>query len=85
MSKVSINQSTDGNGREFRLNAPDQKHTVFIPAELLDDEVGDDCSDADRDAWVKNNIEEIVKAAESKIKGGVVRRPFDRIVVREDN
>ncbi len=60
-----------------------QSHKVIIPRELLDDEVGDSSSVADRKMWIESNIEIIMDAVTAKTEGGTVRRPFDRIVVKD--
>jgi hypothetical protein len=56
---------------------------LLVPAELLDDEVGDNSSRSERQAWVLQNSELIRRAAIAKRDGGFVRAPFHGIRLKE--
>ena len=58
---------------------------ALLPAELLDDEVGDNASRSQRNNWVLENSEAIKRAVASKKAGGAVRAPFHRIILKEGN
>ncbi|WP_204114633.1 hypothetical protein [Shimia biformata] len=78
-------QSHGGKGLKFPIVGDGEKDWVLISKELLDDEVGDNSSDEERQAWVEANIDQILQAYKSKLAGGVLRKPFDRINVRRDS
>ncbi|GLO74259.1 hypothetical protein MACH18_13390 [Phaeobacter italicus] len=76
-----------GKALRFSVNGPaNQKDWVIVPRELLDDEVGDDASQQEREAWVERNIEQIMEAYTAKKEGrGWVRSPFNQIAIQEAN
>ncbi|WP_118152254.1 hypothetical protein [Pseudotabrizicola alkalilacus] len=58
---------------------------ALLPAELLDDEVGDNASRSSRTSWVLENQQAIKRAISQKKHGLAVRAPFHRIVLLEGN
>jgi len=79
--KATFEKHADGRGLKFSVKGFGEEDIVLIPGDLLDDEVGDGSTDAERQSWVEANLDEIVGAYEAKAKGGFVRKPFDRILV----
>ncbi|MFW5655303.1 MAG: hypothetical protein ACOCYW_06610 [Roseicyclus sp.] len=71
----------NGKGLRFSVNTPTASYSVVLSREFLDDEVGDASSTADRRAWVEENLDEILNAAEAKRKRRPVRAPFDRVMI----
>lgn len=77
--------SSDGEGLEIPYTEPDRAYTIFIPFDLLEDVVGDASSLDECKTWVEENVKDITQAAKAKLDGGVVRKPFDQVILRENN
>ena len=69
------------NGREvfFTAKADGTKYRLTVPREVLDDACGDQAPEADRKAWAKAHVQDIL----ARLTSGMHRTPFDRIRVEE--
>jgi hypothetical protein len=72
-------------GREFEVEAAVDGVTYrgAVPAEVLDDQLGAEAAQRDREAWILGNAPGIETALVEKSAGRRVIEPFDRIELRE--
>ena len=68
-------------GREvfFTARADGTKYRLTVPREVLDDACGDDASEADRKAWARAHVPDIL----ATLTSATAAAPFDRIRVEE--
>ena len=58
---------------------------LVVPDELLDDELGQYTPTDAREAWIADNLPQILSAYTAREGGGWVKAPWNRILVEEIN
>jgi hypothetical protein len=82
MKKAVFKMAPDGRGIMFTVKGPAEEDIVIISEEFLDDEVGDDSTNDERQTWVEEHLDKIMEAYNAISSGGIVTKPFDRVIVR---
>jgi len=54
-----------------------------VPRQVLDDEVGETASEADRRAWIHGNLDGVLGAVTARETGGFAKEPWSRLMVEE--
>lgn len=70
----------DGKEVYFTVDDGDTKYRFTLSTEMLDDECGDAATEADRKAWVQNNLAHILNV---RPEGAPFSPPFNRVIVEE--
>ncbi|MDT0683630.1 hypothetical protein RM543_13120 [Roseicyclus sp. F158] len=73
-----------GNGAfALRLDGLDNRYRAIVPADFLDDELGEAATDGERVLWIRDNLAHILGAVTARETGGTVREPWGRVFVEE--
>ena len=67
----------------LHLDGVDRRYRVTVPRQVLDDEVGETASEADRRAWIHGNLDGVLGAVTARETGGFAKEPWSRLMVEE--
>lgn len=67
----------------FTLEGDLAQYRAVVSREFIEDELGDDAPEAERQAWLHANLPHILGAVTARVTGGYAKEPWSRVMVEE--
>jgi len=83
MERHHIHYDTERRSFIFPLDGDHAGYRAIVPAEFLDDELGEGSTQREREDWIIDHMVDILGAVTARMGGGIVTEPWSRVMVEE--